>query len=294
MINILKNIYLSFISNFYKIRMSYPIYNLFIKKYKYRDIKLTKLQKNKLEELNVKGYTLVHIDEIFGQGYFENKIKPIANTVKEKLNNDLSDRFKRGKDFVARFYDEDQPITFDDEVNILVVNNFFYDIAVEYLGSHPRISNIDYWLNIPKHDDPKSSQKWHRDYEDLKLLKVFFYLGDVELGNGPLSFVESSQQFGKFGGVFTRNFPKGVVVEDEQINTTFSNDLIKTFTLREGTVVLADTSGLHKGGHCLNNDRFLYTFTYTTFAAISPRNYKFSTDKTFYSLEIQKKISLEK
>ena len=111
----------------------------------YKDINLTKLQKSKLEDLNVKGYTLIHIDDIFGQGYFENKIKPIADIVKEKLNNDLSDRFKRGKDFVARFYDEEQPISFDDEVNKLVVNDFFYNIAVEYLGSHPRISNIDYW-----------------------------------------------------------------------------------------------------------------------------------------------------
>ncbi|MFZ4671049.1 MAG: hypothetical protein ACOYLT_03445 [Flavobacterium sp.] len=251
-----------------------------------------------LRDLEEKGYSMMHIDEIFGEGYYLKNLKPIANVVKEKLNNDLmteggGDRFKRGKDFVARFYDEDLPISLDDKINELVINNFFYDLAVKHLGSHPRITNIDYWLNIPKKDAPKSSQKWHRDYEDLKLLKVFLYLGDVSLESGPLSYIESSQHTGKFGSLFPRKFPNGVVVDDKDIESYFINEEQKTFTLKDGTIVFADTSGLHKGGHCISSERFLYTFTYTSFAGISKRNFKISTDKAFFAVEGRKKLSLQ-
>ncbi len=295
----LKGLYFGIIKFFYKIRMSGFIHRLVAKKYNGKEIIISPLQNYILGDLEVKGYSMVHIDDIFGEGYYEKNLKAVANTVKEKLNNDLqleggTYRFKRGKDFVARFYDEDKPISFNDKINELVINDFFYDIAVKYLGTHPRITNIDYWLNIPKLDTPKSSQKWHRDYEDLKLLKVFFYLGDVTPESGPLSYIESSQHTGKFGEIFPREFPNGIVVEDKEINAHFANNEQKTFTLKDGTLIFADTSGLHKGGHCIRDERFLYTFTYTSFAGISPRNFKLSIDEAFNKIELRKKVSLTK
>ena len=297
MISTLKALYTGLVSSFYKIRMSSSIHGLISKKYNDKQIKLSPLQEGVLRDLKEKGYSMLHIDEIFGVGYYAKNLIPIAKVVKEKLNKDLmmeggGDRFKRGKDFVARFYDEDKTISFGDKINELVVNDFFYDLAVKHLGTHPRITNIDYWLNIPKQDAPKSSQKWHRDYEDLKLLKVFLYLGDVTSESGPLSYVESSQYDGKFGELFPRKFPNGVVVDDKDINAYFTNNEQKTFTLKNGTLVFADTSGLHKGGHCISDERFLYTFTYTSFAGISPRNFKISADKAFDVVEGRKKISL--
>jgi hypothetical protein len=268
------------------------------KKYVGKVISLSSLQQNILTDLREKGYCMVNVDEIFGEGYYVKNLKPVAAKVKEKLNRELQDgngnRYKRGKDFVARFYDEKTPVSFDDKINELVLNDFFYDLAVKHLGTQPRITNIDYWLNIPKPDAPRSSQKWHRDYEDLKLLKVFLYLGDVTPESGPLSYVESSQYNGKFGELFPRNFPNGVVVEDDIINAQFRNNEQKTFTLKDGTLVFADTSGLHKGGHCISEERFLFTFTYTTFAGISPRNFTLSKDKVFDTVRADKKVSLQK
>jgi hypothetical protein len=278
--------------------MSGTVHGLISKKYVGKEIALSTMQQRVLIDLCDKGYSLLSVDEIFGDGYYKYTLKPLALKVKEKLSRDIKegsgDHFKRGKDFVARFYDETTPISFDDKINDLVLNDFFYDLAVKYLDSHPRITNIDYWLNIPIQDIPKSSQKWHRDYEDLKLLKVFLYLGDVTPESGPLSYVESSQYNGKFGNLFPRKFPNGVVVEEDEINTLFHSNEQKTFTLKEGTFVLADTSGLHKGGHCISIERFLFTFTYTSFAGISPRNFALSKDKYFNALGSVKKVSLQK
>jgi len=278
--------------------MSGLVHEILSKKYVGKVISLSSLQQCILNDLREKGYCMVNVDEIFGEGYYAKNLKPLALKVKEKLNMEMQDgsgnHFKRGKDFVARFYDEKTPISFDDKINDLVLNDFFYDIAVKHLGTHPRITNIDFWLNIPKPDVPKSSQKWHRDYEDLKLLKVFLYLGDVTPESGPLSYVEASQYNGKFGKLFPRIFPNGVVVEDNDINAQFQKNEQKTFILKDGTFVFTDTSGLHKGGHCISDERFLFTFTYTSFAGISPRNFTLRLDKAFNALEANKKASLQK
>lgn len=296
--NVFKTLYLNLLRSFYEIRMSGPVHEMMSKKYVGKEITLSPIQQIVLNGLREKGYCMVNVDEIFGEGYYAKNLKPVAAVVKEVLSREMQDgsgeRFKRGKDFVARFYDEKTQISFDDKMNELVLNDFFYNLAVKYLCAHPRITNIDYWLNIPKQDVPKSSQKWHRDYEDLKLLKVFLYLGDVTPESGPLSYVESSQYNGKFGKLFPRKFPNGVVVEDDHINTQFRNNEKKTFTLKDGTFVFADTSGLHKGGHCISDERFLFTFTYTSFAGISPRNFTLSIDKAFNALGADKKISLQK
>lgn len=295
--NLLKVLYLNLVSSFYKFRMSGLVHKMISKKYVGKEIAFSSLQQRVLIDLHEKGYCMVSVDEIFGEGYYKNILKPIAVKVKEKLSRDMKEgsgnHFKRGKDFVARFYDEITPISFDDKINELVLNDFFYNLAVKHLGSHPRITNIDYWLNIPILDIPKSSQKWHRDYEDLKLLKVFLYLGDVTHESGPLSYVESSQYNGKFGKLFPRKFPNGVVVEEDDINTQFHSNEQKTFTLKDGTFVFADTSGLHKGGHCISNERFLFTFTYTSFGGISPRYFALSKDQAFDALGADKKISLQ-
>jgi len=296
--NLLKTFYSNLVCSYYKIRMSRTIHGMISKKYVDKEITLSPLQQCILNDIREKGYCMVHVDEIFGEGYYVKNLKMVTAKVKEKLIREIddgsADRFKRGKDFVARFYDEKTPISFENKINELVLNDFFYNLAVKYLGTYPRITNIDYWLNIPKQDAPKSSQKWHRDYEDLKLLKVFLYLGDVTPESGPLSYVESSQYGGKFGELFPRQFPNGVVVEEDDIDIQFRNNEQKTFLLKEGTFVFADTSGLHKGGHCIRDERFLFTFTYTSFAGISPRNFTLSIDKAFDAVDLVKKVSLQK
>ena len=134
---------------------------------------------------------------------------------------------------------------------------------------------MDYWLNYPVTDREEriSSQKWHRDYEDLNLLKMFIFLDDVNAGNGPFCFVERSQRGGTLGDLFKRTPPLGVEVEDAEIKKEIDAESIKTFEVPRGTVLFVDTSGIHRGGFCEHFCRFVYTSSYTTFGGISGRNY---------------------
>jgi len=187
----------------------------------------------------------------------------------------------RKKKFIYRYSEIFKKLDLDDPLIKMSVFGIFHQIARAYFKQNIKITNIDYWLNFPVEENREeiSSQKWHRDYEDLNVLKVFVYMTDVDFLSGNLSYVKKSNYGNEYGNNFLRAPPLGVVVEDSKINDSFQSDQIVDFCVPKGTVIFVDTSGLHKGGHCKNVNRFLFTSTYTTFAGISPRNYTVSGDQ---------------
>ena len=55
------------------------------------------------------------------------------------------------------------------------------DLANTYLGMWSKLEYVDLWYT-PAADEGerKSSQRWHRDFNDRQLLKAFLYLSDVD------------------------------------------------------------------------------------------------------------------
>ena len=145
------------------------------------------------------------------------------------------------------------------------------DIAREYFLQDVRLTNIDYWLNFPTNVNcqPIGSQQWHRDYEDRKVIKIFVYFTNVSVSNGPFHYVENTHSNGQWYQSFPTKPPLGVVVNDSDITRSFPEEKIKAFYVDAGTVLFADTAGLHKGGFCEVDERFIFTATYTSFAGIS-------------------------
>ena len=60
----------------------------------------------------------------------------------------------------------------------------------------------------------------------------------------------------------------------------FKEERIRKFEVPALTIVLVDTSALHRGGYCTSGERFLFTSTFTSFAGISPR--LFSVPKSLF------------
>ena len=199
----------------------------------------------------------------------------------------------REKSFLKRYSEIIGSAPLSDFLATETINGQLYKIACDYFGSIPRITNIDYWLNLPEADlpDPTASQLWHRDYEDKKLMKVFFYFTDVDEGNGAFSLVESTHFGSSDSNVFPTKPPLGVTVASDIINRHFGLSRVKKISTKRLTIAIADTSGLHRGGYCTTGDRFLFTSTFTSFAGISPR--LFSVPKDMYKeLNTASKISL--
>lgn len=271
----------------YKIRMSswvrYIIH--FNKNININQYYLSEFQKNILNGIKQNGFYITNLEEIYSnkssyEGFSQDSDK-IKKNLKERLSINDESLFKRGKNFVARFVYINTKISFLKSAVDLVLDDFFYNISLHYLESIPKVTNIDFWLNIPNSDSEKiGSQNWHKDYEDKSLLKVFIYLEDVTSLNGPFSFVRGSHEHPskKIPKKLSRNFPDGIVVDEDTILKYFSQNDIIEFIGKKNTVVIVDTSGLHKGGFIEIGYRYLFTFTYTTFAGISPRNFNFKKE----------------
>jgi hypothetical protein len=127
-----------------------------------------------------------------------------------------------------------------------------------YLEMSARLINVDLWYHLPMRGPNLASQNWHRDPTDRKVLKVFFYLRDVDESSGPFQFVLGSHEVGPFGKIFPRKLPAGVYPPADAVEKKFSDMQRRHYTGKAGTIVIVDTSGLHRGGHVLDRDRYLY------------------------------------
>ena len=157
------------------------------------------------------------------------------------------------------------------------------DLANSYLRMWAKLSYVDLWYTAPQPAGAEraASQLWHRDFDDKHLLKAFLYLVDVDASAGPFEYVGGSQPGGRHKE--TRQWAPmrtGRFTEDE-VNKHVPADAIKTFTAPRGTVILCNTSGLHRGGFATGQARALATATYCSPAslkALSERNYTLAGD----------------
>jgi hypothetical protein len=137
------------------------------------------------------------------------------------------------------------------------------EIVAAYLGMWPSLHAIGAWLNYPTNEPAASSQLWHHDPEDLKIIKTFIYLEDVREDNGPFTYVPGTHPFGANVAKAER-YANDRRVKDEQISAVFPPSTWRVCTGPAGTMIVADTLGYHCGGKPSAGTRLLVTFTYTS------------------------------
>ena len=123
--------------------------------------------------------------------------------------------------------------------------------------------SISAWLNFPSPDQAKQSQLWHRDPEDLKLMKIFIYLDEVDANRGPFTYIPKSHPFGSRSAVNPQHADPKRITDDEMRAAIPAQDWVAC-TGPAGTTILADTVGFHRGGKPTIGNRILITFTYTS------------------------------
>ncbi len=161
------------------------------------------------------------------------------------------------------------------------------EIVAAYLGMWPALHSIGAWLNYPTRDAATSSQLWHHDPEDLKIIKVFIYLEDVGDENGPFTFIPGTHPFGPH----VRNGTTrggGKRLSDDQITSAFPPDTWRVCTGRAGTMIMADTLGYHRGGKPSAGTRLLVTFTYTSGTPLVEHAVRLKGEPTWIHAAIQR------
>ena len=84
-------------------------------------------------------------------------------------------RVRAGKEFVVRLHSYGAQLGLDDPWFRAAASRRLLDIANAYLEMWSKLEYVDVWYSVPQPADAEriSSQRWHRDYNDKHLLKVF-------------------------------------------------------------------------------------------------------------------------
>ena len=152
----------------------------------------------------------------------------------------------------------------------IAVRTPLLQIANAYLGMYTRLRYYNVWHTFATRSKPRESQLWHRDREDLYIMKVFIYLKDVDLGAGPFTYAPGTHRKGSVQQE-PAYFLEGKVkrTEDSQMAAVVPENRWKVATGSAGTIVFADTHGYHRGGLARTSDRVMYTCMYTSRASES-------------------------
>ena len=252
-------------------------------------VDLDDTQRRIVEALDTVGYVVIPFEELVADEALRSSVLAqgdafVADTERGLANEaegaEAALRRRAGKEFVVRAYSFED-VTLDparDAWFNVCISRRLLDIANSYLRMWAKLSYVDMWYTAPQPAGAEraASQLWHRDFDDKHLLKAFLYLVDVDASAGPFEYVSGSQP----GGLHTETLRWGPMqtgrLSEEEVQKRLPADAIKTFTAPRGTVILCNTSGLHRGGFATGRPRALATATYCSAAslkALSVRNY---------------------
>lgn len=146
-------------------------------------------------------------------------------------------------------------------------------VALRYIGSVPRFAGVNLWWTYPVTPNRQAQMKhahvFHRDIDDFKFLKFFFYITDVESGDGGHWLVAGSHRKSphlQFKDRFvTRRF------EDDEIADYYQGQEVLEITGQAGTGFAEDTLCVHKGSTPVKEPRLILQLQFGLFGLI-PEN----------------------
>jgi hypothetical protein len=141
------------------------------------------------------------------------------------------------------------------------------DIAASYLGAVPKFVGASLWWTFPVEASPEDRSKhahvYHRDVDDFKFLKFFFYLTDVPKSEGAHICVAGSHTAPPSKRIsdpwLLRRY------EDDEICDIYDKDSIKEICGTAGTGFAENTLCVHKGSTPKNEPRLILQFQFALF-----------------------------
>lgn len=256
------------------------IHELIRNKYTYKkslDLARSTSYENAIKRLNDTG--ILVIENFFNDDDCNNAIKLIdkaAIKYKKNIQTDRNNSDKRifgiNRINIDNYFNRNEVNSvkkFHESILINDITKIFYteDFCGFVMGAR-----MDYSKN-----NLGSGGGWHRDSVHKKQIKSILYLTDVTESHGPFQYLEKS------------HLPDNIFADTFQFNlyynkNRFTNDEIRTIqihkkyklstlTAKKGTLILADTRGLHRGMPIKSGVRYSLT------------NYFFSGNKTADHIE---------
>lgn len=149
-----------------------------------------------------------------------------------------------------------EPILNCPEIVNIAFDELLIDIATHYFKCVPAIGGVNlrksYINNLTEFD----TLYFHSDTNSPVFLKFFCYLNDVDEKGGPFTFIKGSH-INRFTGWKS----KSRWTYEEMIQQYNKDDIIK-LTANAGDLIIANTTGFHRGSKVISNDRYMLTINY--------------------------------
>lgn len=151
-----------------------------------------------------------------------------------------------------------------DQISRLIHDPMFLEVAKGYLGAGAKFVGANLWWTFPvdalDEDRQRHAHKFHRDVDDFKFFKFFFYLTDVELGDGGHVVVKNFKDKPPVTSFFDKwNIRR---YSDEEVEAIYPDEDIIEVAGPAGAGFAEDTWSIHKGKTPKKSARLLLQFQF--------------------------------
>ncbi len=171
--------------------------------------RLDAIQQRVLDDLRARGFALVHFHQLLpepAQPTYDVAMRTILDWSHQPAVLEAARQYQQNpdtaawKEYVVKMFGGDRPlIPWSHPLLQLALNHRLLDLVSAYLGLWARLLSVNAWYTVPLTNGERkriASQRWHRDPEDRRLLKVFLYATEVREECGPLEYVPSTRTDG--------------------------------------------------------------------------------------------------
>ncbi len=264
---------------YYLFRASWPVWFYVLNKapreyHRKHRSNLNQIQKRTVEDLTRFGIGSAHFSDMFPELDFSLFQKSLAEAMLIGENQKQIEEQSKGqsaqskKYYLVELWKKPFHFDFANPFMSLAASERILTIVNHYLEMAAHLSYLNLWYTVPMEKAANYSQRWHRDPDDRRLVKLFLYLNDVDENSGPFHYVSGSHDQGPHRNVLPSRPPYSTYPKEGEVEKLISKDDIRQCTGRAGTLIFCDTRGLHKGGHATKNPRILFNAVYLTEGAI--------------------------
>ncbi len=127
-----------------------------------------------------------------------------------------------------------------------------------WLGGKPT-ALVSAWWSVAAEGPAEEAERFHRDKDDWRFIKLFVYLTEVTEETGPHVFVPTSH---RHAGV---EFRRQRRYTDAEVAAVYPPEENQVFVGPPGTAILENTYGLHRGLPLKTGRRLIFQVTYSLF-----------------------------
>ena len=252
-----------------------------------------------VSDLVTNGIAIATFDEFFPGRFFQD-INDRFYQYLDKFHRIPSPGAGGGKDVFLETIHKGHTLRADEVVTNYLVDAGISAVAAHYFGMVPRYVGSSFWRNRPATGaDRLYSQLWHRDYNDRMLMKTFLYITDVGRSEGYFEYLTGSHESGPLGTRFDRigtdgfrAYPDSGEVEAllaplpvYELDTVSADrhsgaaapwhgqPAVVRCIGPKGSLIFADTYGLHRGGFVEQGHRDMIMNTWSTNANVHKPHY---------------------